>query len=233
MAQKIKHPSWRVYLALQECGLPISKYELAENLDIYIPYTTKDELTEDLIKYFKEELATDIFGIDECHTIFSDVYERQILDSMLLNNKPAAEIASTLKMSSESVLTYSALFFDTTIFKNDIEKLIYIRKGTTGCDQKAKLELRGKGEEFLKASRGIHPDKISVEQLLSEMLAKSYVKYMTDVDTDPYTAQGWASIASKLAGQLMRKKGGGTSIEEFFVALQDTPAPRTTREDLK
>ena len=232
MAQKIKHPAWRVFIAIQDCGISPRDFDLLDGADIYIPYETKDELTLELIEYLKGNLKTDTFGIAECHNIFSDTYERQVLEAMLLNNRPPAEVALTLKMSASAVLTYSSLYFDTTIFSNDVEKLIYIRKGTYGCDQKAKIELRERGEEFMKASRGIHPDKISVEQLLSEMLAKSYVKYMTNADTDPYTAQGWASISTKIASQLMKKKSGPTSIEDFFVQLVDTAPPKTTREDL-
>lgn len=232
MAHKIKHPSWRVFIAIKECDISPRDFDLLDGADIYIPYENKDELTLGLIEYLKGELKEDIFGIAECHGIFSDTYERQVLESMLLNNRPPAEISATLKLSSSAVLTYSSLYFDTTVFSNDVEKLVYIRKGTYGCDQKAKIELRERGEEFMKASRGVHPDKISVEQLLSEMLAKSYVKYMTNVDSDPYTAQGWASISTKIASQLMKKKSGSTPIEEFFVQLMDTAPPKTTREDL-
>lgn len=233
MAQKIKHPSWRVFKALKNCGIQPEKYELHKGLDIYYPYEANDELTDQLILFLEGKLEKDTFGIEECHTIFADVYDRQVLEGMLLNGKPPAEISSTLGIKPEVILTYSALFFDATVFKNEVEKLIYIRKGTWGCDAKAKLELKERGEEYLKANRGVAPGKLMVESILAEMLAKSYVKYMMNADTDPYTAQGWANIAARLAGQLMKKNNSNTSLSDFFVDLEVTDAPKTTRDELK
>lgn len=233
MVQKVKHPSWRVYKALNDCGLSLRPYELAEGIDVYYPYEVEDELTGQLKLLLTDKLVEDTFGIEECHRIFSDVYDRQVLEGMLLNGKTPSEISNTLGILSETILTYSALFFDVTVFKNEVEKLVYVRKGTWGCDQKAKLELKERGEEFLKASRGIGSDKLSIEAILTEMLAKSYVKYMTNADSDPFTAQGWANISARLAGQLMKKNGSGATLADFFVDLVGVEAPKTTRDQLK
>jgi hypothetical protein len=233
----IKHPSWRVYKAVQDCGLDATKFGLKDITPFY-PYQKNDELTDELIKALKDPSYEDTtFEVKACLELFLNVMDRQLIEGMLLNNKSVSEICQLLDCSESFVLTYKSLFFDTSVFKNHVEKLVYVRQGTAGNDAVAKREFNEKGEEYFKAKLGLTSDKLSVDKVLLDTFAACYLALRKNAETDDIgaqeIAQGWGNLMVKIAAQLAKGGGKDMSIEDLIIQLQTTPPPQKSIEDLK
>ena len=237
VTKKIKHPSWRVYKALQDCDLPISDYGLKE-INVYMPYVNNDDLTNELCKILVDPNYVDLtYGINDCLNLFRDKNGRQLIEMLLLENKAVAEISEEMDCAEGFVLTYKSLFFDISVFANKIEKLIYVREGTCGEDAVNKSYLMEKGEEFVKNKLGIRNTKVSVDTIINDALGRSYVAMLKHVEENDLeyqgVAMGWANTIVKLAAQLQKRGNSGMTINDLQILLKSTPIPEKSIDDLR
>lgn len=237
-AKKIKHPSWRVYKAIQDCNLSPSDYGL-KDIAVYMPYTTNDDLTNELVKLItqEEDYVDDVYGIRDCYEMFKDKTGRQLIEVLLLGNKAMMEVAEELDCTEAFALTYKSLFYDTSVFSNKIERLVYVRQGTCGEDAIIKSEFMEKGEEFVKSKLGFRNTKISVDTIMNDALARSYVAMLKHVEENDLeyqgVAMGWANTLVKLAAQLQKRGNNGMTINDLQIFLKTAPIPEKSIDDLR
>ena len=252
-AQKrtIKHPSWRVYKAIQDCNLNLEDFGLKDfekynlnktdykkaDLFLYMPTNINDDLTNELCRALTDvDYKDDSYQILDCLETFLNVEGRQLLEVMILNGKTTSDICELMECSEIFALTYKSLFFDTSVFKINVDKLRYIAEGTCGVDAELKRTAREKGEDFLKVRDNIPSGKISVDNVLADTFVTAFKHMHMNVDSDDIASQeisqGWANTLLKFA-QEMRKTGvENTSISDLVIALQTVAAPRKSIDDL-
>jgi hypothetical protein len=89
--------------------------------------------------------------IERAHGIFTREYKREVLEAFLLSNASAEEIYSILGVSIKVTEIYAYLFFDTTVFSDELERIDYAyeyTKSSFGTELKrAAIDL---GKECLK-----------------------------------------------------------------------------------
>ena len=237
VAKKVKHPSWRVYRAVQDCNLVLSDYGLKDTA-VHIPYTTNDDLTNELCKLLNDDSYEDLtYGIGDCLDMFKDISGRQLIEVLLLANKPIMEIAEELDCSEAFVLTYKSLFYDTSVFSNKIEKLVYVRNGTCGEDAIIKSNLMEKGEEYVMSKLGFRSNKVSVDTIMNDAFSRSYVALLKHIEENDLeyqgVAMGWANTLVKLAAQIQKRGNTGMTISDLQVFLKPAPVPDKGMEDLR
>ena len=249
---EVKHPSWRVYKAIQATGLSLADFGL-KDCDIYIPYTREDDFTAALIKVLKEIDPTEAVvvkggspkfsEIDDpsnlvpCLELFLDIYGRQLIEALLLNNHQNSEITQKLHCTEEFLVVYKELFFDTSVFKLESEKINYIQHGTVPRDQSAKMELLTTGAEYLMAKYGFNKQDVNVRNVLAEAFTRSYLQMIKYADVDDLFAQdraiAWANTLAKFAAELQKDKTSKLSLEDLVITLTSTDAPTLGIGDLK
>ena len=238
----IKHPSWRVYRALQDCfdikDLSPRKYCLKEGIDVYFPYTKLDDLTASLVTALKNpDFVDKVYGVDECLRLFKDTQGRQLIETMLLSYRSVMEIKQQLRMDENSILTYKSVFFDTSVFKNDIEKRTYIKEGTAGDDNMYKTMLEQHGEAYVRERLGVASEEPPLDSMMKKGFMKSYLAMVENMDNldDPefqYVAQGWGNLMIKFAAQVQKKGGSGMTLDDLKVMLKTTEPPKRAIDTL-
>ena len=232
----IRHPSWRIYKVISDLSLSLSDFNL-KDIEVEILYNNDDELMAELKKVLADEEYKDTtFPIRECLDIFRESYDRQLMEGMLLAGKSISEVCDTLDCDDALVLTYKSLFFDTSIFRNSVDKLIYVKRGTIGEDALSKSEILSKGTEYLKAKYGIASNKLSVSDILSDTLAKAYLKMIENADMEGSDAQesaiGWSNTIIKVAEYLRKNNQGDLTLNDLVIELRTGTAPTKSIEDL-
>lgn len=235
--RQIRHPSWRVYKAVTECGLDLKDFGLKEGIDIFIPQKNNDDLTEELKNLLSDPgYKDDQYEIQDCLYLFSVTEDRQLIEAMLLNNKSLAEIIDVMGCSDTFALTYSSLFFDTSVFKNHVDKLVYVKEGTCGAEASAKKLALSKGDEFIKAQHSVGSDKLSMDSILADTFARAYMAMNSNADMDDVSsqevAQGWGNLMLKVAQHLSKQGSGDGGLDQLVINLQTTPAPTKSMDHL-
>lgn len=233
----IRHPSWRIYKIIKDLNLKLLDYGLKDT-PVEILYINDDDLMSELKKVLTDDTYKDTnFPIKECLDIFREAYDRQLMEGMLLAGKSVSEVCETLDCDDALVLTYKSLFFDTSIFRNSVDKLIYVKRGTIGEDSLSKTEILSKGTEYLKAKYGIASNKLSVADILSDTLAKAYLKMIENADQEGSDAQesaiGWSNTIIKVAEYLRKNNQGDLTLNDLVIELRTGTAPTKSIADLE
>lgn len=232
----IKHPSWRVYKAIADTGLDLKDFGL-KDIPVCIPYIVNDDLTDELCRALADTSYKDgPYEILPCLEMFMVPDDRQLIEAMLLNGKSLSEICDVMGCNETFTMTYSSLFFDTKIFKNNIEKLVYVKEGTCGDEAITKSNAMYKGDEYLKAKSGLPSSKLNMDMVLTDTFAKAYLAMNSNADVDDVgsqeVAQGWANIMLKVAAHLSKTGSSGGCLEDLIIALQTTPTPKRSFDEL-
>ena len=246
----IRHPSWRVYSVIYDLGvapdifglkdtpveiLSVRPDSLTEALGaliktVFIDKVPLEEVLADKAKYDPADIAT-------CLETFLDIDGRHFLEAMLLANNSIDEICDVLGCDISYALTYSALFFDVKAFRNNVDRLTYVKLGTSGVDALNKNKAMSEGIEVLKTKLGVSPDRISTGMVLSDTFAKAYLKMLDLMDMNDLeyqeSAQGWANIMIKIAQHLAKETGGNLQIADLAIKLVGTPPPAKGIGDLE
>ena len=236
--RKIKHPSWRVYKAVQDCDLDIKEFGLKHDIDVYMPYTTNDDLTNELCRALSDTAYIDgAYEIQSCLELFMNPGDRQLIAAMLLNNKSLSEVCDVIGCSDIFAMTYSSLFFDTGVFRNNVEKMIYVREGTCGDEAIQKKVAISKGDEYFKVKQGVPSSKINVDTLLADTLAKAYMAMNTNAEIDDVSsqeiAQGWGTLMLKIAQHMSKSDNKDAGLDQLVIALQTAAAPKRSMDALE
>lgn len=255
---KIRHPSWRIYKAIKDikANLPEIKkqglidpeeletlapqtFGLKEDIDVYIPYEENDDLTNEIIAAIinPEYIDSGKYGIDECMAIFCDIENRQLLEGMLMEGCMPGDIALDLGYSSNTVQTYSAAFYDTSVWRSPGDKITYIKLGTIGTDSVRKLLINNEGVDYVAASLYHKPRKIKMENAMLDMFGRAYQEVIyglkSSEEESQIAAQKWATNAVAIFKELKNASKGDGGIRELSIALHSDPAPQKGINDLE
>ena len=244
----IKHPSWRVYKAISTCGLSVEDFKLKDftkvtvgkdspKLEVYIPSSTNDDLTNELCKALVDiDYKDTAYPITDCLTTFLSVDGRQLIEVLLLNGKPITEICSVVGCSAEFALTYQSLFYDISVFKSNADRLIYMQEGIAGQDAMLKKMALEKGEEFLKLRSSVPNSKVNIDSVLVDTFMTAFHSMHKNVINDDIASQevsqGWANTMLKFAVEIRKKGVEEETLNDLIVALKTSEAPQKSIDEL-
>lgn len=246
----IRHPSWRIYRALEVIKaddavpdnvkeeLSLELFGLKPDAEVYYPYKNLDDVTLELIAAFTHEDYEDkVFFMDQCLSLFLDVKARQLLECSLIEDLMPADIGRDLGMPTSVVQSYKTIFFDISVWRNDADKLYYIRKGTVGDDSTFKNIALENGLDYLKVRKFNMPAKLHLERSLGTVFGKAYLKTINFLDSDAgedqKVAQDWTKQLIGLYRELKSASRAEGGIRELTIALQTNPAPTKSLDDLE
>lgn len=246
----IRHPSWRIYRALEEIKasnavsehikdeLSLELFGLKTDAKVYYPYRNLDDVTLELVAALTHEDYEDTdFFMDQCLSLFLDVKARQLLECSLMTDMMPADIGRDLGMPTSVVQSYKTIFFDISVWRNDADKLYYIRRGTVGDDSTYKNMALDKGIDYMKVRKFNMPAKIHLEKSLGTVFGKAYQKTIdfmdSDAGEDQKVAQDWTKQLVNLYRELKSASRAEGGIRELTIALQTNPAPSKSMDDLE
>jgi hypothetical protein len=231
----VKHPSWRVYKVLNDLGVPLADFGL-KPIEIYYPADYYDDLMSELLNVLQDDEYEDCpYPIKDCLPIFMNIHDRQLIEGLLLLGKSVNEISDTINCDPDLVLTYKSLFFDTTVFKSNVDKLAYVRRATVGEDNIAKSEALQRGAEYFKQKYLTGSSTMSIKDVLQDTFAKAYLRLIALSDEIEYQeeAQAWGMLLVKLADQMNKQGTNKLSLSDLVINLQTDSAPVLGIADLK
>jgi len=253
----VRHPSWRVYKALKDISqeleniksknifdpeelenLSPTTFGLKDGIEVYLPYADNDDLTNEIIAAIIDPDYTDHgkFGIVECMAIFCDIENRQLLEGMLMEGILPTDVALELNLSQSVVQTYSAAFFDTTVWRSDSDKIAYLKVGTIGKDAEIKAMIAKSGIDYVASLVYHKPQKVRMEKALADMFGREYNYVIQNIGT--YTEEGqqdpqkWAKNMIEIFRELKNASRGDGGIRELSIALSTQPPPAIGISDL-
>lgn len=236
MAKKYRHPSWRVYRALRELEMNPKTFGLHDGVEIDYPQNFVDDLSAKLSKMLANPDYTDPdFPLRECLDLFTDIKSRQLLEGLLLSGKSISDISDLINASDNFIATYAALFYDVSVFRSHIDKMVYATEATIGEDRRVKEKIIIRGPEHFQASNRVTAPKLSIDSLLANSAALAYEKllnYADDADSQEL-ALGWCNALVKVSTVMSKKRSTQVSLKDFILELQGDTEPLPTLDDLK
>lgn len=249
-SSKIRHPSWRIYKAIEDihkaadspeviAEISPETFGLKPDIEVYYPYLTNDELTDEIIYALTEEeyLDNKYFCIGDCMNLFCDTKARQLVEGMLLSGMLPVDIANDLGYKTALIETYAQVFYDTSIWRTSADRLAYLARGIIGEDSRIKNTVMDKGIEYVMVREFKLPGKIKMEKALSTLFGKAYNQTMqfieSDDNQDQKTAQEWVKRSLEIFRELKSASRSEGGIRELTIALETRAAPKKSIEDLK
>lgn len=233
---KVRHPSWRVYRALQELPELEEKFGLRQGIDVYYPYNDLDDLTISLIHILAGDPDYDdsVFNIYPAYMIFSDVKLRQPIECMFLAGWSPIKIEEATGISAGVASIYHDVFFDLTVIENGTNGIrSYVARGTDGVDGGLKRTYLDRGIDYVLAdTKAISHDKHSVDGMMMTMMVQAFKlarsKSESDERDDQISAQNWAQLLKQYAQYFNNasKGKGNLSVEKLLIELETEAPPQ-------
>jgi hypothetical protein len=225
-----------VYKAAQDCSIDLKDFGL-KDIAVHMPYTNNDDLTNELCRALSDTSYQDgSYEIQSCLELFMNPPDRQLIEAMLLNNKSLSEVCDVIGCSDVFAMTYSSLFFDTSVFRNNVEKLVYVKEGTCGDEAVQKKVAITKGDEYFKAKQGVPSSKLNMDTILADTFAKAYLAMNSNADVDDISsqeiAQGWGTLMLKIAQHMSKNGDKEVGLDQLVIALQTASAPKRSMDQL-
>jgi len=173
------------------------------------------------------------YAVTRAYDIYQHVYKREILESLLLARVEPKEIEDIAEIHEEVTDAYRHLFFDTTTFEDELDRIQYGKTYTrTEFGQDMKEFAVDMGAESLKirVSRGSY--KIPASRVQNEIRATAYLMSqrakVSGITTDEAKESWrWATLALKASANDDEADVAG--IEEVQMALKTED--ETTNEE--
>lgn len=246
---KIRHPSWRIYKAIDTIrsnpdnfaiynDVDPEIFGLKGDIDIYYPFETNDELTDEIVDaILREDYVDSYFCVAECLSLFLDIKQRQLIEIMLMTGMLPEEVAAELGQKSALVETYANVFFDTSVWRTRADRMAYIIRGTIGEDARIKNLAEQKGVDFVLTSVFHMPAKIRMDKALANLFGVAYKNSLDRADNDDNDdqkcSQEWVKRAIEIYRELKATNTADGGIKELKIALETRPAPKLGIEDLE
>jgi hypothetical protein len=233
---KVRHPSWRVYRALQELPELEEKFGLRQGIDVYYPYSDLDDLTASLVHILAQDPDYDdsVFNIYPAYMLFSDTKLRQPLECMLLDGWSPIKVEEKTNIPAGVVSIYQDVFFDTSVIEHGVSGIrAYVARGTDGVDGGLKRIYLDRGIDYVLAdTKAIAHDKHSIDGMMMTMMVQAFKlarqKSESDERDDQISAQNWAQLLKQYAQYFNNatKGKGNLSVEKLLIELQTESPPQ-------
>lgn len=246
---KLRHPSWRVYKAIETINSDKERFPLDEDIspidfglkpdiDVYYPTEHNDEIVDELVDIIMRDDYKDTkqFYIQDCMSLFLNTKARQLIEGSLMEGKLAPDIATEMQLKIAMVEVYQTAFYDTSVWRTLADKLVYLSKGTVGDDAKIKNMVANKGMDFVKVNVFDMPAAVTMEKALSNIFGLAYAQIMNNIkDMDPESqknAQIWTQRTLDIFKELKNAAKADGGIRELTIALETSKAPSKGLDDL-
>ena len=246
---KIRHPSWRIYKAIDTIRSDVKNLKIYDeiapeafglkgDIDVYYPFETNDELTDEIVDAIMREDYTDsYFCIAECMGLFLDTKQRQLIEIMLMSGLLPEEVAADLGQKSAMVETYANVFFDVSVWRTRADRMAYLLRGTIGEDARIKNMAEQRGVDYVLTSVFNMPAKIRMDKALANLFGVAYKQAINRADNDDNDdqkcAQEWVKRTIEIYRELKAANTADGGIKELKIALETRPAPAIGIDDLE
>ena len=246
---KLRHPSWRVYKAIETINSDKERFPLDEELSpsdfglkpditVFYPHEQNDELIDELIDIITREDYQDEkrFYINDCLSLFLNFKARQLIEGNLMEGKLAPDIATEMGLKVSTVEVYQNTFFDVSVWRTIADKLVYLSKGTIGEDARLKNMISTSGMDYVKVNVFNMPAAVTMEKALSNIFGLAYAQVINNIKTeDPESqknAQIWTQRTLDIFKELKNAAKADGGIRELTIALETSKAPTKGLDDL-
>lgn len=160
--------------------------------------------------------------------IYEDDYKREVLEAFFLANATDADIQTILRIPSAVVKEYKAIFWDSSVFRDELDIETYAHSYThSDYGKSIKISAVTLGLPYLRYrfSRGKHSE-ISLMDALQNMIETSFVlsqaTRLNPLDSDASReARQWMAMVVKNIDQYIRTKPVLDNLnDEFEIALR-------------
>lgn len=160
-----------------------------------------DALEFELWKLLKNQDAS--VEVKRAFDIYQHLYKREVIEAFLLVEASFEEIHQVLRVPAEVTKTYASLFFDTTVFEDELDRIDYAHtyKGDAFGKSLKKFAVDlGKESLKIKMSRGrytVKPSEVQNE-ILSTCFVMGQMVKMNPTDSDiSRESLKWAQLGLK------------------------------------
>jgi hypothetical protein len=223
---KVRHPAWRLVLALKSNGLDPEKLMLPASGGCELWNQTTEKLAR-LMRLDQGENSLELEQLlqDEEYMVLYNAYRvfrlgkyRMQLETLLLSGVSNEEIESVLHINKDTLQAYIGAFFDISVFETHTDKHEYVSK----IQDLAELDVKSnweKGLDYLKWTMGIgsSPD---AKTILTSLLNETYFRYKGASDSQE--AMKLCDSATKLADKLVELRDADQFMEDVHLALDLT-----------
>lgn len=218
--------------------LSVAEFGLNPEIKVYYPFKENDDLTNEIILAIadKDYVDGEYYCIEDCMELFLDVRNRQLVEGYLMQGTMPADIAADLGYKQALIETYACAFFDTSVWRTDADRFMYIQRGTIGDDSRMKHLINTKGMEYVQVHEYNMPAKVKMDKALANLFGRMYEKtmqLMASPDKDEQLlAQTWAKRSLEAFSELKNAAKSEGGIRELTIALKTSDAPSKGLGDL-
>lgn len=171
--------------------------------------------------------------------VFNMPEVRAILEAFLLATDNDYEIYSALRMPADEVTAYRKLFFDTTVFRTDLELIVFLRKFTdTEATKKLYRIAFHQGVGALRWHLCRDKGAIDPEDVVKTVMTDAFYRALEHrgtplANTLTREASNYARLSLECARTLLRDRSPGhADIEDLRIRFEEARKTRTVH-DLK
>jgi len=163
--------------------------------------------------------------LTRAYDIYTHTYKREVMESFLLVDVSAEEIEKILGIPSEVTVVYQHLFFDSSVFEDELDRIEYAYSYTRndyGTELKKYAVDLGKESLKIRMSRGSYTISSAIVQ--GDIRATAYMiaqraKTCKLTSEEAKETLRWAQLALKASTEGEEKETA--SIEEIGMALEE------------
>lgn len=225
---KIKHPAWRLALALKARGVPLEQAGLPEAAG-WGEWNKTSEMIAHILEYKDDKATMDAILYNQKNgEEYSDIYDtlrlfdldeyRINIETYLLAGGGDEWLTESFSLRKCTIEAYRRCCFDVSVFQNSLDKIEYI-DSIIDDDERASKKEWVKGVEYIKWRMGFKADV----DISSDVLKMLYGAIERQNDSDPELAVKWGHVAAKLVSEIQKKggdkKADSLSLNDLGLAL--------------
>jgi len=174
--------------------------------------------------------------VDYAYDIYNSIFKREVMEAFLLATATPSEIHSILQVPENVTDTYEHLFFDTSVFKNELDRINYAytyERDDFGASLKKFVIDMGKESLKIKMGRGsyvVDPQYVQDGIRSTAYLMGQMIKANPMDSRMARESLNWAKLGLKAATSVEKEDNKG-DIDKISIALEkrdDTVAEKET-----
>ena len=188
---------------------------------------TETELEQEYKKFLDGDTDNISSSLQHAHEIYSDPYKKEVLEAFILSGATTDEISTSLRLNTEVIEIYKYLFFDTSVFRDELEIESYVHTYPDEYGKKLKINAITIGKDYLffRFSRG--KKDLDLDLALKSMVETAFMlskaTKLNPLDSSvSKEARQWAQLAGKLIETYYKVTGGKDSKQgELKIVLEE------------
>lgn len=212
----ILHPAWRFILALRAKGIDPHAEGLPQDGGCHT-WNKTSKILSDIIA---EDCGCDQtdspaerqsqpgvvrFNLMSAYRFYSLKKQRAQVETYLLAGGDEAWLVSALQIKQGVLDAYKSAFFDLGVFRNGIDKMVYVDTINDYHERETKKNWI-KGPEYMKWQMGYKVNTLDVKDALTSLLSDVYYRLKQSPD-DTTSSLKLRDVAAKMGKELIGNKG--------------------------